>query len=581
MAMDTLEERVEIDHSRYMRSHGKKARGNGMWIFTSKDMGKPNSDEMVTVSGDMSTAAKEAAKKLGVNRIYVMEEVELDEISDRTKTSYLAKAKADQKAAQKRYTKATYRDGGASFFDADTPEMEKDAKRIAKRRKGIAMAKESFELDENVKNVGNAMLKFLATTGTPHGTYSRQEIKDEHNRRMKLDSIYRKTKALYSKESVELDEKLASHIIRGDTYIGVPDRIVAQAKDKVNKMKPSTASEHSKAMQKALSDMGWELTISGKYVREETDLTEEKKDHFVYQRDVDKTKEVVHRGTEQSSKDWIEKNSKFYGHKGKNFDIYKGKYPNVKPSDKLNYSYVAEETNLTEMRTPFIVIDTADDNKVVAMASDEQGAKRSIASSERPPMSIKDKSTLKIVKSRKKQYIGYPLKEETEVNEIFGFGKKAQMKRGAVNIATKVMFDQIIKPVLASEFKGAFEGIDIKDDKANNYIVTGYGFIVHLNVADKHLAQVDGKNTHYITGGLARDLENALAKKYNQWKSANKNDIHSKMVTSPTVLTTFGGNMKNKDGNYEQNIEIHFRVLDGGVNSRFESFIAEKFNDDL
>jgi hypothetical protein len=218
MAMNTLEERVEIDHSRYMRSHGKKARGNGMWMFTSKDMGKPNSDEMVTVSGDMSTAAKEAAKKLGVNRIYVMEEVEqIDEISDRTKTSYLAKAKADQKAAQKRYTKAAYRDGGASFFDADTPEMEKDAKRIAKRRKGIAMAK----------------------------------------------------------EEVELDEKLASNIIRGDTYIGVPDRIVAQAKDKVNKMRPSTASEHSKAMQKALSDMGWEMTISGKYVREETDLSED------------------------------------------------------------------------------------------------------------------------------------------------------------------------------------------------------------------------------------------------------------------------------------------------------------------
>jgi hypothetical protein len=74
-----LDEKVEVDHSRYMRSHGKKARGRGMWMFTSKDMGLPSDDEMVTVNGDLTSAAKEAAKKLGSNRVYVMEEVELDE----------------------------------------------------------------------------------------------------------------------------------------------------------------------------------------------------------------------------------------------------------------------------------------------------------------------------------------------------------------------------------------------------------------------------------------------------------------------------------------------------------------------
>jgi hypothetical protein len=77
-----LSERVEVDHSRYMRSHGKKARDPGYamnWMFTSKEMGKPKSDEMVTVSGKLSAAAKEAAKKLGTNRVYVMEEVELTE----------------------------------------------------------------------------------------------------------------------------------------------------------------------------------------------------------------------------------------------------------------------------------------------------------------------------------------------------------------------------------------------------------------------------------------------------------------------------------------------------------------------
>ena len=76
-----LSERVEVDHSRYMRSHGKKARGRSMWMFTSKDMGIPSEDEMVTVSGVLTTAAKEAAKKLGTKRVYVMEEIELDEDS--------------------------------------------------------------------------------------------------------------------------------------------------------------------------------------------------------------------------------------------------------------------------------------------------------------------------------------------------------------------------------------------------------------------------------------------------------------------------------------------------------------------
>lgn len=90
---------------------------------------------------------------------------------------------------------------------------------------------------------------------------------------------------------------------------------------------------------------------------------------------------------------------------------------------------------IDEMKQPFVVIDTANGNKVVAMASDEQGAKRSIASAERPPMSIKDKSTLKIVKTRKKQDIGYPLKEDAEqIDEV----SKEKLKN-YINAARKDM----------------------------------------------------------------------------------------------------------------------------------------------
>ena len=76
-----------------------------------------------------------------------------------------------------------------------------------------------------------------------------------------------------------------------------------------------------------------------------------------------------------------------------------------------------EVEELDEMREPFAVVDTADGNKVVATASDEKGAKSSIASAELPPMKIKDKKTLKVMKSKKKQMIGQPFNEEEEIDE--------------------------------------------------------------------------------------------------------------------------------------------------------------------
>lgn len=77
-----LSERVELSHDRYLRSHGKKARDPGYslnWMFTSKDMGEPGRDEVVSIQGKLRDAAKEAAKKLGVKRVYVMESTELTE----------------------------------------------------------------------------------------------------------------------------------------------------------------------------------------------------------------------------------------------------------------------------------------------------------------------------------------------------------------------------------------------------------------------------------------------------------------------------------------------------------------------
>ena len=77
----------------------------------------------------------------------------------------------------------------------------------------------------------------------------------------------------------------------------------------------------------------WEIDKDlASQVREEVEL-DETKTHFVYQKNVVKTKTIVHRGDEKSSREWISKNSKHYDHEGKNFVIYKGKPGNVSLRD--------------------------------------------------------------------------------------------------------------------------------------------------------------------------------------------------------------------------------------------------------
>ena len=86
-------------------------------------------------------------------------------------------------------------------------------------------------------------------------------------------------------------------------------------------------------------------------VPEEVEL-DEAKTHFVYQKNVDKTKTIVHRGDEKSSREWISKNSKHYDHEGKNFVIYKGKPGNVSLRDVVeeksidrDFALYVEETH--------------------------------------------------------------------------------------------------------------------------------------------------------------------------------------------------------------------------------------------
>lgn len=76
------------------------------------------------------------------------------------------------------------------------------------------------------------------------------------------------------KEEVELDERLAPHIARGDTFVNVPDNVVGKAHDKVRMLKKKNPNiDYSKEMTKALGDLGWQMTVGGEYVRESNYLT--------------------------------------------------------------------------------------------------------------------------------------------------------------------------------------------------------------------------------------------------------------------------------------------------------------------
>lgn len=75
-ALNPINERVEIDPWRYIAAHGKNPRGEGGWYFTkaNKDIDFHTDKEgvdYVSVRGKLKQAAEQAAKKLGVKRVWV------------------------------------------------------------------------------------------------------------------------------------------------------------------------------------------------------------------------------------------------------------------------------------------------------------------------------------------------------------------------------------------------------------------------------------------------------------------------------------------------------------------------------
>jgi hypothetical protein len=86
---------------------------------------------------------------------------------------------------------------------------------------------------------------------------------------------------------------------------------------------------------------------------------------------------------------------------------------------------VKEEVELDEaVKISHVLVDTANRNEVVSMASSEEQVKQSKNSAERPPMSVKNKNTLKVVALKKPlsqkaadKLMGQSFKESAELDE--------------------------------------------------------------------------------------------------------------------------------------------------------------------
>lgn len=153
--------------------------------------------------------------------------------------------------------------------------------------------------------------------------------------------------------------------------------------------------------------------------------------------------------------------------------------------------------------------------------------------------------------------------EANDVNEVFGLFKKMKMSRGAKRIASEVVIEKIIKPALKN-FSDAFENISVEEKKGGNYIVGGYEFVINLDVTDKYMTRMYDSN--FVSYKLVKNVESEVKKSYDSWKKANKDDIYSEMITNPNVMATHAGNVKNSKGEFEQNISISFRILNGSIN---------------
>jgi len=179
-----LDEAV-VDHERYERSHGKKASGNGTWMFTNKPRGPlADYDDETKVHryngkfGDAKKSAIEWAKKHGHHTAYVMEETELDEVS---LAPYPGEKWKDQAVMVHSKT------GQRTVIDRKNIKNYSTKDGWKEVAPGMKVRKEETELDEGNKEnkqkkneyVASIIQKKLHPSVLPSLKYGRRELKKE------------------------------------------------------------------------------------------------------------------------------------------------------------------------------------------------------------------------------------------------------------------------------------------------------------------------------------------------------------------------------------------------------------------
>jgi predicted transcriptional regulator len=163
-------------------------------------------------------------------------------------------------------------------------------------------------------------------------------------------------------------------------------------------------------------------------------------------------------------------------------------------------SYAKEEAEeLTELKNTHAVIDTAQDGKVVSVATNEKGAKSSIVSAERPPMNIKNKKTLKVVQLKKptsrnkgSAIIGSYLNDDGTIaryEETGDSGKPEGFFSEEMNPTDHVRFNKETNMFCVYDKDGKKVYESEKEEEANAYATDNHDALMGKN----DLAEISGK----------------------------------------------------------------------------------------
>jgi len=299
MAKEEVElDEAVVDHQRYERSHGKKASGNGTWMFTNKPRGPlADYDDETKVHlyngkfGDAKKSAIEWAKKHGHHTAYVMEETELDEetyyvIHKKSRTPGEVSSRAGENIA------------GVTIKDKydDRKEAEKHAKHIDKQslfrnvhgsKLGHGVGKwVNGELQEEVDEVdeGNKYNKLLKNMHARKvgATRMRDHGSPELNRIAALKKGRELMKNSYEPEGEELDEARTKKSSTEVKPVNPKDLLVPLAS-------VSTKPHRGHKQYNPRSDFPRVKVFENSYEPEGEELDEDShKDHFTFLRHLQK-----------------------------------------------------------------------------------------------------------------------------------------------------------------------------------------------------------------------------------------------------------------------------------------------------